>query len=157
MKWEEFPEGDGFYSDDWRCAFAAADHHGVGPPKTIAVPIDCDDVLEVTDWWVERGDYAEIDMCAIMRLTKGRWATLEAYCDTTGWGCQDGGEISIGDDYQSIIYFGMGDQMRRRLNIPIPPYDPTDIRNSLFEIQTTVERLKDESDWPELVRRPEVT
>lgn len=33
-----------------------------------------------------------------LRMTSGRWAYLTGWCDTTGWGCQDGVDVTWFDE-----------------------------------------------------------
>lgn len=42
----------------------------------------------------EDGDYAETSLVALFEMKDGRFAVLTGWCDTTGWGCQDGAEVS---------------------------------------------------------------
>lgn len=41
--------------------------------------------LEDFSMW--RGSYAEEDVCALLRLKDGRYAALDASCDSTGYDC----------------------------------------------------------------------
>jgi len=40
------------------------------------------------------GDYAETSLVALLEMKDGRFAVLTGWCDTTGWGCQDGADVS---------------------------------------------------------------
>lgn len=98
----------------------------VGAPKTD--PITADMVAEVTDWYAtynEGGPYVagsgdtgtELDLIAVVRLKDGRWASINAWNDYTGWGCQDGSEIAIGDTKEQVVQFGLDEDGRRKLNL----------------------------------------
>lgn len=43
--------------------------------------------------WGEQGSYAEWEGGFLLELRDGRYAYLSGWCDTTGWGCQDGVEV----------------------------------------------------------------
>ena len=45
--------------------------------------------------WGEDGDYHEWSGGFLLKLKDGRFAYIEGWCDTTGWGCQDGVETTI--------------------------------------------------------------
>ena len=57
------------------------------------VEIKEDDVKRVTAAWGTEGDYAEWEGGFLMEMKDGRWCYVEGWCDTTGWGCQDGAEV----------------------------------------------------------------
>ncbi len=38
----------------------------------------------------------------ILELKDGRFATIEGWCDTTGWGCQDGSEVTYHDTLPEV-------------------------------------------------------
>lgn len=48
------------------------------------------DVAECLAAWGEQGDHSEWNGGFILRLKDGRIAVVQGWCDTTGWGCQDG-------------------------------------------------------------------
>jgi hypothetical protein len=99
---------------------------GVGAPE--AAPIRPDDVAEVTDWFAsyhEGGPYVvgsgdtgtELDLVAILRLKDGRWASVQAWNDYEGWGCQDGTKVAIGDTKEQVVMFGLDEEGRRKLGL----------------------------------------
>ena len=49
--------------------------------------------IRVVKAWGLSGDYAEWTGGFVLKLDDGRYAYLAGWCDTTGWGCQDGVEI----------------------------------------------------------------
>lgn len=51
-----------------------------------------DDIESVLAAWGRNGDYAEWSGGFLLKLKDGRVAYIEGWCDTTGWGCQDGVE-----------------------------------------------------------------
>ena len=50
-------------------------------------------------------------------LKDGRWFFLNAWCDYTGWGCQEGGRTVVANNKEDIIKFGMDAEARGRLGI----------------------------------------
>lgn len=46
------------------------------------------------------------------RLKDGRWFYLSAWCDYTGWGCQEGGSAWVADDRDSLVQFGIPAEQR---------------------------------------------
>jgi hypothetical protein len=54
-------------------------------------------VAKVHAAWGISGDYAEWSGGFIIELKDGRFAYISGWCDTTGWGCQDGTEIQWHD------------------------------------------------------------
>lgn len=55
------------------------------------------DVASALGAWGRNGDYAEWDGGFLLALKDGRFAYVSGWCDTTGWGCQDGVETAIYD------------------------------------------------------------
>jgi hypothetical protein len=60
-------------------------------------------IVAVEYWFAEYGSYAETDIAAVFALTDGRWASLTSWCDTTGYGCQDGTDWVITDTLQAAV------------------------------------------------------
>lgn len=59
----------------------------------------------------------ELALYALLELADGRWASLEAWNDYTGWGCQDGSTVRIGTDRDTVVRFGLADEGRRALGL----------------------------------------
>ncbi len=57
------------------------------------VGIERDSVKRVAAAWGESGTCAEWDGGFLIELNDGRWAYVSGWCDTTGWGCQDGTDV----------------------------------------------------------------
>lgn len=53
-----------------------------------------EDIESVEAAWGETGDYAEWSGGFVFRMRDGRRFYLTGWCDTTGWGCQDGTELA---------------------------------------------------------------
>jgi hypothetical protein len=93
---------------DWEhvFAFASGEHAGNSSPpacpewvegdvhKGVADAASREDVVEVIAWATEPEEpegYVDQDWWIVAKLKDGRYLYITAGCDTTGWGCQDGG------------------------------------------------------------------
>lgn len=54
------------------------------------LPFKQEDIAEPIAAVVERGDYAEMSVYAVVRLNDGQYGYIEGSCDTTGWDCRSG-------------------------------------------------------------------
>ena len=88
MKIEDLPTADGVDETDWRQAFGIESDYGT-PAENGPQPFTPDQVDRVI-WW--HGDssegYASASISALFQLAGGKYATLVAWCDTTGWDCR---------------------------------------------------------------------
>lgn len=86
---------------DWQCA------------------VECSGVLRWGDIaTVERHRDGQNDgdpWLAMGTLKGGRWFFLSAWCDYTGWGCQDGGHCEVSHSRDELIRLCMGDDERAAL------------------------------------------
>jgi hypothetical protein len=62
-----------------------------------ATGFDMGDIESAIAAWGQHGDDAEWTGGFLLKLKDGRFAYIEGWCDTTGWGCQDGVETTIFD------------------------------------------------------------
>ncbi len=53
-----------------------------------------DTIVKVEAAWGEHGDYAEWEGGFLLKMKDDSWIYLSGWCDTTGWGCQDGTDIA---------------------------------------------------------------
>lgn len=51
------------------------------------------------------------------RLKDGRWFYIEAGCDYTGWGCQEGGHSVVASTKPKLIRLGLGKEQRIRAGV----------------------------------------
>lgn len=59
--------------------------------ERVSIPRDAvETVIAATG---ENGDYAEWSGGFLLKLKDGRYALVSGWCDTTGWGCQDGAYV----------------------------------------------------------------
>lgn len=76
------------FLDDLRSAFQ--EQSPSRPP-----PITYDDIERVEDGWtLDHGDYAETNLEGVVVTKDGRRFRVVAWCDTTGWGCQNDLEVT---------------------------------------------------------------
>lgn len=68
---------------------------------------------------LENGENEGLNWIGLFELNDGRFAFIEAGCDYTGWDCQSGGHIIVGDSEDFMIKYGMGDTDRKRFGIKI--------------------------------------
>lgn len=64
------------------------------PDTSKAIGFDLADVTEVVFASEIDGDYGESDCNAIVRTADGWFWFVAAWCDSTGWGCQDGTSVT---------------------------------------------------------------
>lgn len=110
---------EAFQSDyDWGEAFACAMRDSITTvAESTASPMafergDVAEVIASAD-----GENDESSWIGVFRLTDGRFAFVEAGCDFTGWGCQDGGRAVVGSTLAEVTRFGCGDEDRERLGL----------------------------------------
>lgn len=118
---------DHWDTSDWQYVFDA-DYTASGqewlsaspPPKVTVAPVRPEDVAEVTHIWsLSRQEWADQAMAALMRLRDGRWASVETWSDSSGYGCRDGTTWHIGSR-EDVIRWGLSDEARRNLGIESP-------------------------------------
>lgn len=69
--------------------------------------------LEAFSAWT--GDYAEEDVEALLRLKDGRYATVVASCDTSGYDCIGHVDWYYADTLEEAVMFGLDEGSRSRL------------------------------------------
>lgn len=111
-----------------------------GPETTTATPVPqpaerlaLADVEAVEAYYVAYGGSVwtptngeggtELDMVLLLRLTHGGWASVTAWNDYTGWGCQDASYVKVSDNRDDVIRYGLDNEGRERLRIPLPEAD----------------------------------
>ena len=87
------------------------------------------DLAEVTEYdisshglkWSPGSDAigSELQMTLLGRLQDGRWFSLDAWNDYTGWGCQDRCDIYIGDTREDVIANGLTAEGRNALGVTL--------------------------------------
>lgn len=87
------------------------------------------DIAEVERYYVAYGSSVwtptngeggtDLDMVLLMRLTDGRWASVTAWNDYTGWGCQDASYVKVGATRDDVIRYGLDNEGRERLGLKL--------------------------------------
>lgn len=72
-----------------------------------------EDVAEVLA--LEDGDNDGPDWIGLFRMTDGKFMVLRAWCDYTGWGCQESGSADIADTLADVVAGGLTRDERHRL------------------------------------------
>lgn len=108
----EGPAGELTYAlDPSEANFATA-----AAPPTTCPGFDLADVGQVVRYHVDSNEGlwapgrdigTELEMYLVLKLTDGRWAAVEASTDYTGWGCQSGADVRIGDTEQQVVEYGL--------------------------------------------------
>lgn len=133
----DFPEvdqtRDHWWWDQPVCDLATALEEGdycsaTAPAVRIEDRLTLADVEAVENYWVsyhgqvwapdnEAGG-SELDLYMLLRLKDGRYASVIAGNDYTGWGCQDFSDVRIGPR-DEVIRYGLDNEGRRRLRLNI--------------------------------------
>lgn len=67
------------------------------------VRFDASQVCQVVQaWGLCLEGYADWEGGFVMRLRDGRFAYLSGWCDTSGWGCQDGADLVYADSLEGL-------------------------------------------------------
>lgn len=104
------------FTGDWQCAFECAmrdDIRAVPGYAGSVEPFRVDDVAEVIA--ISDGENDEASCVGAFRLNDGRFVFVSAWCDYTGWGCQDGGIARIAATPEDLQRLGIDDAARERL------------------------------------------
>lgn len=87
----------------------------------IAEPCRPEQIAEIEAVWTACNvDYADSEIVALFRLTDGRYATVTAWSDSSGWGCQDATYWKIAANRDEAIMYGLDNEGRERLNSVLP-------------------------------------
>ena len=63
------------------------------------------------------GENDEEDWVLVGKLRDGRWFSLRAGCDYTGWGWQEWGSCAVGSTLEIILKFGVDPEEKKRLGL----------------------------------------
>jgi hypothetical protein len=97
-------------SYDWKAAFAYASGFTMDDIGTVHGAVEGEND---GDDWIIWG-----------RLKDGRWFSLKAGCDYTGWDCQASGHSHTAATKKELIRMGMDSQTRRRFGLLLPEEKP---------------------------------
>ena len=99
-------------------------------PQAKADPIALDDIDSVLTYHLESNQEVwapgesigtELKMLLLGKLKDGRWFTLSAWNDYTGWGCQSGATFTIGDTLEAVSAYGLDERERNLLGYALLP------------------------------------
>lgn len=96
---------------------------------TVADEFTIHDIKRVDRWyvdyhgteWTPEDSYcgSELTMVILGELHDGRWFTINAWNDYTGWGCQDDSQIRITATRERAIAKGLDKEGRERLGLTL--------------------------------------
>lgn len=101
---------------DWQEAFACAMRDELRPVPGYSgsmAPFAVGDVAEILA--LSEGQNDEQSWFGAFRLKDGRFVFVSAWCDHTGWGCQDGGLARVAASLEDLKRLGIDDAVRARL------------------------------------------
>jgi hypothetical protein len=140
---------DAWY-DDWTWSYifgevgdTGAVNHGNLSYEGIA-EFDPTQVAEVELWHVEEGSYGpEHSAAGLFRLSDNSYVVFTAWCDSTGWGCQDDARVTFHASRDDAVWLGFGDEERRWFGIETPPERSAvpDASAAVLVIEETLRRL----------------
>lgn len=127
-------------ADDFRRAVCGGEYGG---PDTRSVGLAAPEVSRVSEYevaevvrwqvtyhsgspWKPGDDTGtELSLHAVLRLRTGQWVSVEAWNDYTGWGCQDGSVVRIGDTEDDVVWHGLSEEGRLALGYSSSPVEET--------------------------------
>lgn len=68
---------------------------------------------------MDEGENEASNWLLVVQLTNGQYSFLSAGCDYTGWDCRSWGHSTERETLAGLIRFGMGEEDRDRLQLPL--------------------------------------
>jgi hypothetical protein len=104
---------------DWKEVFEYAKPSAVitDEGEISTAPFTREDVQQVIA--KSDGEHDERDWVAVLKLRDGRYASISAGCDYTGWDCQANGHAQVARKKKDIIRFGLTEDERERLGFKL--------------------------------------
>ncbi len=121
-EFSDLPTVPGWGIYDWQQILGASTkREDLGIPLTDPVTVTLGMVYKVhamhsSDNGEREFEYLNTDYVALIELQDGRWATVHAGNDTTGWGCNDYVDWRIFRTKEEAIGQGLTEESRRKLN-----------------------------------------
>ncbi|MDQ0494031.1 hypothetical protein [Paenibacillus brasilensis] len=115
---------------DWKEAFGYAgkekgtnaNYQGLNPITVVqfakpvpTTPFDREDVEEIIA--MSEGENDGPNWIGVFKLQDGRYATIDAGCDYTGWDCRADGFVEVAGSLDEIIKYGLSNEQRNRLGL----------------------------------------
>lgn len=106
---------------DWGYALEVAIRDGVtSVPAPGECPITSFEHRDIRDVLASaEGENDVANWIALVTLRDGRFAFISAWCDYTGWGCQDGGRVVVSSTFRELLQFGLDADERARLGLKL--------------------------------------
>lgn len=104
--------------------YGSPDTRPIGVGADRVDPITAYEVKKVVRWHVSyhgqewkpgNSTGTELSLVAVLKLRNGQWASVEAWNDYTGWGCQDHSDVRIGDTEDAVVRHGLSTEGRSTL------------------------------------------
>jgi hypothetical protein len=116
---DELPLTEGWGKFDWEMILSRGD--------TDSDPVSRAEIVSVPHMYSSDAgnnrDYDDTDFAALVELTGGRWATLHAGNDTSGWGCfGDYVRWRVFSSRDEAIAMGLTNESRRWLGLELPKF-----------------------------------
>lgn len=116
-----------FRYEDWSQIFPSTDQWSTSYTGTHSVydrsraqDVTPERIARIDAVWQVGDGGSESDLALLAELTDGTWATCMAWCDFTGWGCQDNVEWKWARTRDDAITFGLDREARQKLGVPLP-------------------------------------
>lgn len=93
-----------------------------GPLETFSAPVTRDDVAEIIAYYDSSDQdpiWGEWDGSMVARLHDGRFIFAGGWCDTSGWGCQDGVSRYVGPSVASLVRWALSNEDRKNLGLEL--------------------------------------
>lgn len=81
--------------------------------KVVDVSYASEDVDEILA--LEEGENDGPEWVGLFKMKDGKYLTVRAGCDYTGWGCQEDGNSDVSDTLEDAVHFGLTTPERDRL------------------------------------------
>ena len=104
-------------SFDWKEAFTFSDGTSLDEGSD-SFAFGIDDIKKIL--YAEDGGNDGPSWIIMVKLKNNQYGFLTAWCDFTGWGCQDGGHSYVSKSKKKLIRYGLGEDDRKRFGISLP-------------------------------------
>lgn len=124
--YDHLPENETFSRWTWEYLLAGGDaYEGVQAIDFggSLEDITAERIAKVHEFYAAPQDgagWAETDVALIAELTDGTWATCVAWCDSSGWGCQQGANWRVAPTRDLAISQGLDKAARAFLKLQLP-------------------------------------
>jgi hypothetical protein len=116
MELSELADWEPIFGNEWRAS--SNDINPVYPGLVVSLDAPkIADVIRIVA--ADLGERDEKNWLIVGELKDGRFFSITAGCDYTGWGCRDWGTVSIALSEEDIIRYGLSTESRHRLGIPL--------------------------------------